>query len=129
MIASYPLHMVWPEVVDRIVKLNERYADYADWTPEDVFRMCRDQRAFIFNSTEDSSFAVVKIKKHPPTGETVLFIWIAYGERGKREQNIDFLKEIARNVGAVRLEMESPRRGFDRDLRWKRAVTKYTMEV
>jgi len=127
MIVTYPLEQIWPMVAPKITALRQRYPGVCEWTEDDVYRACQDHRAFLFNCEEDSSFAIVKIKER--NGEKILFIWIACGENGKREQNLGFLKEIAQSVGASRMEMESPRRGFDRMPGWKRGMTTYSTEV
>jgi len=127
MIATYPLEDVWPIVKPKIKAIRERYADHCDWHEDDVYLACSQRLAILFNNDEDDSFAVVKIKvRHD---EKILFIWIACGENGKRDRNLSFLREIARSVGASRIEMESPRKGFDRMSGWKRGMTTYSMEA
>ncbi len=126
MIVSHPLDEIWPVILPKITAIRERYDEVCDWTEDDIYRACSENRAFIFCNTEDESFAIVKMKQKPvPT----LFIWIAYGKSGKRDRNIKFLREIARNAGASRMEMESPRLGFDRMPGWKRGMTQYISEV
>ena len=127
MIASYPLKDIWPVIAPKIARICNRYVDYLDWDLTTVYNALEDQRAVLFNNDEDDSFAITKIKFR--NGEKILFIWIAYGENGKRERNLVFLKEIARSVGASKLEMETPRRGFDRMPEWKPILTCYQMEA
>lgn len=127
MIVAYPLDEIWPVVLPRITAIRKRFGEFCYWTEEEVFKACQDAKAFLFNSDEDDSFAVVKIITR--CNQQVLFVWIAYGENGKREQNIEFLREIAQSVGTSRLEWESPRRGFDRMPGVRRGMTTYTMEV
>ncbi len=127
MIVTYPLEDAWPAIVGRITAIRNRYIDLCDWTEDEVFTACQDQKAFLFCNDEDDSFAIVKVKERQ--GVKILFVWIAYGENGKRDRNMSFLKEIARNAGATRIEMGSPRRGFDRMPGWRRGMTTYVAEV
>ena len=126
MIVSYPLEIVWPHIVGRIKSIGDRFAEVLDWTdPEEIRQACRDKRAFIFHNDEDDSFAIVKIITR--NDEKILFIWIAWSKNGK--DNMRFLREIAHNVGASRMEMESPRQGFERMPEWRPVMTKYRAEV
>ena len=127
MIASYPLKDIWPVVAPKIAAIIYRYQEYVDWDLTTVYSALENQRAVLFCNDEDDSFAITKVKHR--NGEKILFIWIAYGVHGKRDRNIGFLKEIARSVGASKLEMESPRRGFERMAGWKPCLTLYQTEV
>jgi hypothetical protein len=126
-LVMYPLDEVWPDVVKKITAIRRRYPDAADWCEQDIYLAIKERRALMFHSEEDGSFAIVKVKKK--NGEAVLFVWIACGVNGKREQNFNFLKQIARNAGASRIEMESPRRGFEKMSVWKPVITLYSAEV
>jgi hypothetical protein len=127
MIAAYPLDEIWPVVSTKIARICDRYAKFVDWDLTTVYSALENQRAILFNCTEDDSFAVTKIKYR--NGEKILFIWIAYGKNGKRERNLVFLKEIARCVGATKLEMESPRKGFERMPEWTPCMTTFQTGV
>ena len=127
MIVTYPLEAVWPKIEHRVSLLLLRYSESLEYEIHDVYRACADKRAFIFNCDEDDSFAICKVLVR--NDEKILFIWIAYGECGKRDRNTAFLKDIARSVGAVKMEMESPRFGFDRMPGWRRKITTYQAEV
>jgi hypothetical protein len=98
-----------------------------DWRLADIHAALIEKRAMLFCNDEDDSFAICKVKHR--NGEKILFIWIAYGVHGKRDRNIGFLKEIARSVGATSLEMESPRKGFEKMEEWTPTMTTYRMGV
>ena len=127
MIASYPLKEIWPVIAPKIAAISYRYQEHVDWDLTSVYTALEDQRAVLFNNDEDDSFAITKIKHR--NGEKILFIWIAYGVHGKRDRNIGFLKEIARSVGATSLEMESPRKGFEKMQEWTPTMTTYRRGV
>lgn len=132
MIAAYPLDEIWPHVMCKIAALRNRFTGHADWTIEDVHRALEERRALMFCSPRGddpaASFAIVRMVERD--GQPVLFVWIGCGMM----EHIDALKEIARQAGAVRVEMESPRRGFARR-GWQRigpaqfGMTRYGMEV
>lgn len=128
MIFTTDLKKAWPNIVGKITAIRQRFNDDCDWTEDDVYYAIQDRRACLFLNDEDDSFAVCKINPHKRWG-AVLFVWIAYGVHGKRQRNTGFLREIARNVGATRMEWQSPRRGFDRMPGVRRGLTRYSIEV
>jgi hypothetical protein len=128
MIFTTDLEKVWPDIVGKITAIMKRFADDCDWTEDDVYYAIQNRTACLFLNDEDESFAVCKINPHKRWG-TVLFVWIAYGINGKRERNTEFLREIARNVGASRMVWQSPRVGFDRMPGVRRGLTTYSLEV
>lgn len=127
MIACYPLPDIWPVIRPKIQQIRQAGGELLDWTLDDIYRALEERQVVLFNNDEDNSFAICKVNTR--NKRKILFIWIAYGENGKRERNLAFLKEIALSVGATTLEMESPRRGFERMPGWKPCMTTYQMEV
>lgn len=127
LVVTGALSRVWPKISDRVVALHREYARFVGWSVKDVFFACKDKKAFIFLTTEYDGFLIVKTIRR--NDENILFVWIASAENGKREQNMAVLREIARNAGCTKVEFESPRKGFDRDSNWQRAMTVYQAEV
>ena len=127
MIASYPLKDIWPVVAPKIAAISYRYQEYVDWDLTSVYNALEDQRAVLFCNDEDDSFAVTKLNHR--NGEKILFVWIGYMESGTKERNYAFLKEIAQNVGATAIEMQSPRRGFECMAEWKPCMTTYRLDL
>ena len=95
---------------------------------KEIYLNCKGRKAVIFKSDSDGSFAVVKLKDGNDD-KKVLFIWIAYIENGKREYYFNCMKKIAHDLGASRMEMQSPRLGWDKDPLWERTLTTYEAEV
>jgi len=126
-VVNFPLKDIWPHVLPRIEAMHRRYANALDWKPDDVFQACWNRTAVMFHSSEDDSFCVVKQKYRG--GELIMFVWIGYSATGHMKQSTDLLREIARNIGASRIEMASPRTGFDRCKGWRRSMTTYSLEV
>lgn len=127
MIASHPIKDIWPVILPEIEALHRRFAAHLDWQPNDVFVALWSNRAFLFCNDDDGSFCVCKTKYRGAC--KILFIWIGCGPTGKMSQNLELAREIARNVGACRIEWESPRRGFDRVKVCQRGMTTYSMEA
>jgi hypothetical protein len=96
----------------------------------DVYDACREGRAALFMHGDD--FCVLQHQTNP-AGELELFIWITYAKgKSAQEYYLPEIKEIARKIGAVRLETASPRPGFERRAKktgWKLVTKVYQMEV
>jgi hypothetical protein len=100
------------------------------WSPADVYDACRQGRAVLF--MEGSDFCVLQHQTNA-AGERELFVWITYAAGNRaQEYYLPQIKEIARKLGAVRLETASPRPGFERRAAatgWKLVTKVYQMEV
>ena len=87
------------------------------WRPEDVYAACVNAQAFFY--VADDGFVVVKPLRDAYSGEQYLHVWIAWGdgvdlvERYKSE--VDKLAAVA---GCNRIELVSPRRGWERVAGW-----------
>lgn len=101
-----------------------------DWSPADIYDACRQGRAVLF--VEGDDFCVLQHQTNY-AGERELFIWVTYAGRNRaQEYYLPKIKEIARRLGAVRLETASPRPGFERraaKVGWKPITRIYQMEV
>lgn len=111
MIATYPVDDVWPYVKPKLEAICRRQGKPLAKVDE-AYHLCKDGKAFLYNNDEDESFAIVQPRVD--NSETILYIWAAWGQNGQRERNMEFLREIARGIGAACFEMRSRRRGFAR---------------
>lgn len=87
------------------------------WSPEDAWTEVMGGHAFcwrIERAGDDIGFLILK-RQMDPDGP-VLFIWCAWAEPNslaKHAQELhDRLVEVAHRMGAVRMRMESPRKGW-----------------
>lgn len=126
MIMAPPLNEIWPTVEPKIDRIRQRTNQ--PWATKDVYSALATGKAYLYCSDDRVSFAVVKPKVDRYSGDIVLFVWLAWGLNGKRAVNLEMLHELARGIGATGLEMESPRRGFERT-GWEVKAITYTMEV
>ena len=126
MILAPKIDEFWLKVAPLIEQI--RVDQSQPWQLADVYSALLAKLAFLYASDDGESFAIVKPKVDRFSGENVLFVWLAGGMNGKRSENTEMLMELARGIGATRLEMESTRRGFERT-GWDIKHVTYSMNV
>ena len=127
MIVSHSIKDAWPIVIPKIQEIYQKHKAILDWKPDQMYCEIWDRRAALFQSDEDDSFCVVRTKYRGD--KKILFVWLGYAPNATRGNYVKWLKEIAKNVNANRIEMCSPRMGFDRCREWERTMTTYSMEA
>ena len=122
------LHDIWPRIRDGLLKVIE--ATSPEWIPEDVYDALRNRRATLLVA-EDTEWFIVAQQQPRHTG-SCLMIWVLYAPGDyKKFAGLVYpeLEQLAREIGANRLEMHSPRKGWERDPRWIMRETIFTREV
>lgn len=87
------------------------------WTPGDVFVQLANGQATLHLALVDQhyrGFMISKVRQEPEGVK--LLIWIAHGDGSGNlmADNMDQLRDWAKNVGAVCLQMQSNRKGWER---------------
>lgn len=131
MLRPIPPQQLWDEwewvrhgLLECIAKTGERYL------PEDVYHALRSGTSHLF-ALDDFGFVVLQ-QRHEPDG-CVLFVWALWSEPGKARAVEDAvyaaLEGKAREIGAVRIRMHSPRKAWARERYWKPVSVVYEHEI
>jgi len=124
MLKPYDIRQKYDEILPHLLYIRERFN--TSWRPEDVYHACRSGKSHLWFAPD--AFAIVERYDDEHSAEAVLFVWISHGEGMAQNKYMAQLEEIARGVGASRIEMESPRRGFERT-GWNAKKITYSREV
>lgn len=122
------LYEIWPAV--RLGLLSVIAKTNADWLPEDVYAALKTKAATLL-TTEGSDWFIVAQQQGRAYG-SCLFIWVLYapGDYKRFAARVyPELERLAREIGAVRLEMHSPRRGWQQEPYWSMRETIFIHEV
>lgn len=104
----------------------------AIWTPEDVYVAIAAGHAHIYEiENEGDALGFCVLKKLADFDGATLFVWALWGDPGSMQQRsaeiFRQLDMLAQHIGAKRIRMESPRKGW---VRYMDAVaTVYEREV
>lgn len=106
------LSMVWPVVREHIRHANDKLGERN--TPEEIYYALRQNLAGLYLAREgDGVFVAQKVVELD--GTITCFIWLAVGPMRDEVHELQRqLEIIARMIGAVRLRMRSPRKGWER---------------
>lgn len=105
------LHSVWPFVRGGLEAIKARCTE--DWIPEDIYAALKAKASQLY--VTDGGFAVVTPQRSPHSGELYLQIWAAYAATQLAYEEGDrLIEQIARNIGAKKIQIESPRKGWER---------------
>lgn len=118
MLEPTDIRRVWEKVLTGLWAIKRDMPVY--WRPEDVYAKCVNGSAHLYTAPE--GFVVLEKRTNAYTLEVELLVWIAYGEGpGLMEKYQQQIEDIGRGVGAARLVMYSPRRGFEKraDMGWE----------
>ncbi len=98
----------------------------ADWQPEYYRTACREKRAFLFMAKE----GFVILSPIATSKGVVLSIEIAYGlGMGLIDRYSPHIEQFARDIGATRIQFNSPRRGFERLPGWTVSTVTYQRSI
>lgn len=100
----------WERILPGLLEVKENAK--ADWRPEDIYTMCRNQEAHLF--LFDGGFVICGREQNRFTLAIELFLYVVYSNR--RDSCAKFLpyfEGLARQIGATSLTMQSPRGVFE----------------
>lgn len=105
----------WPVISAALDAVIE--ATSPDWIREDVYHQVRIGRSFahlIFSGGQYKALFILTEEREEFSGKPSLHIWIAHnsGDPAAYEFGLEQIKARARHMGATRLTLESPRRGW-----------------
>lgn len=119
------LSQVWPLVRRHIQAANEKLGERN--TPEELYHALRQGMAGLYLA-DDGRGVFLMQKVVELDGTTSCFIWLAVGPLAEQVQELQHhLEGLARMIGACRLRMRSPRKGWERATNgyWQVAETTY----
>jgi len=121
-----------PWMRDGIAKTAEKTG--ARLASEDVWVRIANQSAYAHVIERDGQAIgfTILFSEQDPDG-LVLFIWVPWNEpwglRGSEHELYAELERIAKAIGAVRIRMQSPRKGYDKESFFERVASVYEHEV
>jgi hypothetical protein len=123
---------VWEFVRKGLQSVLDRTQD--PWTPTDVYRCLRGNRASLFLS--DDGFLILSRREEEWSLEPYLLVWVGWFKKGTAlpmdAELFAWLDSQARSIGCKRLRIISPRLGWGKRLRgyftlkyqtWEREIT------
>ncbi len=102
-----------------------------DWIPEDLYVALDAGAATLFVADECDGFLILQ-KQQLGRHRSKLLVWVVHAPSEYAQWSAQVypeLERIAREIGAVRLEMQSPRKGWLRDPFWVAKETIFTHEI
>lgn len=114
----------WPAVREYVKRAVDRFGERI--TVEELYYALRQNMAALYMNHRGMLVAQKVIELD---GTITLFVLIAAGEMAEDEAEwMQMLEKLAGTIGAVRIRMASPRKGWER-VGWKVAHTVYEREV
>ena len=128
MLEELDIREAWPTIRPGLARLEDRFEP--DWRGEDVYHACRAGEAHCFANVLSGEFVILTPRTNEYTLEKELFVWIAWSpDPLAQDKYLDQLEDIARGIGAVKLIMRSPRRGFLRSRNWTPRFTEFERDL
>ncbi|MHB1176067.1 MAG: hypothetical protein ACYCZJ_13190 [Sulfuriferula sp.] len=87
------------------------------WIPEDVYLSLKTGDSVLHLVTAESYYRGFLISKSLDTNEgRKLLLWITYGDASGDifSDNMETIRDWASNIGAVKIQFQSPRKGWER---------------
>lgn len=110
------LGQVWPTIRPGL-EITAKKAP-GGWLPEDVYMQVKTGDAVLHTAIVDNYFKGFLVSKSIDALEgRKLLLWICHIQDDLLADNLDHIKEWARNIGAGKVQFQSPRKGWE-----KRAV-------
>lgn len=125
------LHDVWDEILPGLLEIREAWPDMCTWRAEDVYTAIHNREAVVYKV--DDGFAVCTLSTDPYSGESDLFIWIAYSPEDKRggilAKYLPSFIEVAKDLGCrgVATNSSHPALAIFRDM--QPVYTRYRVEI
>lgn len=107
--------------------LDQILSEY-DVQTEEVYSLCRQNKAFLFISEE----GFVILQEEFKGDDKTLFVWIAASFDNSRQllkSYSDELVEIAKQIGAIKVAFHTKRKGFENAEGWYMEHIRYEREV
>lgn len=123
------LSAVWPAVRAHIQRANDKLGERN--TPEEFYHALRQGLAGLYLAEEDAGIFICQ-KVVELDGTATCFIWLTVGPvLHNHDKWHRTLESLAQQIGAVRLRMRSPRKGWERATNgyWKVAEMTYEHEL
>jgi hypothetical protein len=106
------LSLVWPTVRQHIQHANDKLGERN--TPEELYYALRQGMAGLYLANEGAGVFVVQAVVELD-GTKTCFVWLAVGPMRDEVHELQRqLETVARMIGATRLRMRSPRKGWER---------------
>ena len=106
---------VWPTIKPGLETTAQKAP--GGWIPEDVYMEIKSGAAVLHTVIVESYYRGFIVSKSIDTFEgRKLLLWICHGDASGDvlNDNLDQLQEWAKNIGAVKLQFQSPRKGWER---------------
>lgn len=106
------LRRVWPKVREGLDLMPAE-----DWIPEDVFHLIKSGDSALYVGHNESGYAgffVLRRLVGEFDGSVALHCWLAHnvGDADVFAAAESYIRDVARNMGAVRITFGSPRKGW-----------------
>lgn len=112
-VPPHELHSVWPTIRPGL-EITAKKAP-GGWIPEDVYLSIKTGDAVLHTAIVDSYYKGFLVSKAIDTLEgRKLLLWICHIEDDLLDDNLEQVKEWAKNIGAVKIQFQSPRNGWER---------------
>jgi len=125
MLEPVDVREVWEAAEPMISALLEKSPQ--DSRSVDVYTACVNCNATMFMpDDDDEGLIVVSIRENQFTGESYLFVWMAYHkDKNAQELYSQEIEGLARKHDCAYIEFESRRRGFERRGDWETMNTTF----
>jgi len=104
-----------------------REKSYSDWIIPDIYVSLREETSTLYMFYKEDAFVgfVITQLVKDPSGEGTLYVWASYQkpEYNYIKVGFDFLDKLANSLGAVAVEFETSRKG------WQRTAKKFNFEL
>jgi len=125
-------HEMWGWIRSGLLSIIEKTRPH--YLPEDVYTRIRNGTAWLYvyaADGDDIGFAVLT-QEHDPDG-LVLFVWVLWCEPGSAVVRLPEMyaetEKLAQQCKAVRIRMQSPLRGWERQTFFNKVAAVYEREI
>ena len=131
MLVKRDVREVWEQITPGLLEIKQ-LVPAPQWKLEDVYHACLEGSSHVYMDPDGDpgDFVILQPGINPYTAEVELTVWIAYSlDPEASSKHLDVILRLARGIGAKRLIMQSPRKGFRRSRLWKSFAVEYHMDV
>ena len=131
MLVKRDVREVWEQITPGLLEIKQ-LVPAPQWKLEDVYHACLEGSSHVYMDPDGDpgDFVILQPGINPYTAEVELTVWIAYSlDPEASSKHLDDILRLARGIGAKRLIMQSPRKGFSRSRLWKSFAVEYHMDV
>lgn len=124
-IPSTELKYSFIKIEPHLQKIREK--SYSDWIIPDIYFSLREGKSTLYMFYKEDVYIGFVITQFitDPSGEGTLFVWASYQkpEYNYIKVGFDFLEKLADSLGAVAIEFETSRKG------WQKTAKKFNFEL